>query len=430
MLYYLFSCMVILIDTWCCLYFLDTFLRKKDAGRWNHVRFLLFYIALFLPSWTFYLLGITFNWYKVLMVLAMVFPLEVLYYQASKKQLLFFWILFYSTAILTEWVPISVRGWLFGELYTDTGEPEYLFAVMIKLLEIVVMLLVRRVWKSPNEFQVIKRWEWWMLAVLPMFCLGGILLMYVFYPENVQTRQVYLVLTFGLVGVVFITLCLFQNILHKSEQLQISTVANQSAKNQIAAYREMDALYERQRRRIHDYKNQLITVQSLLQNGNIIEAREFVEKLTQSISVDMSAINTNHPVVNAILNQKFQTAKEKRIAMLFSFGDMHGIRLSEEEIVVLLGNLLDNAIAECERIVRQGGEAVIRLKLVYEEERLVLSVKNPVVQKVEIENNEVRKPHLKEHGIGLKNVEAVVERYDGSFALECTDKEFQAVVIL
>ena len=54
MIYYLFSCMVILIDTWCCLYFLDTFLRKKDVGRWNNVRFLLFYIALLLPSWTFY----------------------------------------------------------------------------------------------------------------------------------------------------------------------------------------------------------------------------------------------------------------------------------------------------------------------------------------------------------------------------------------
>jgi len=430
MLYYLFSCIVILIDTWCCLYFLDTFLRKKDVDRWNKVRFLSFYIALFLTSWIFYLLGITFNWYKVLMVLAMVFPLGILYYQASKKQLLFFCVLFYSTAVLIEWVPIAIRGWLFGELYIDAGEPEYLFTAMIKLLEIVLMLLVRRIWKSPNELQVIKRREWWMLAALPMFCMGGILLMYACYPDDVQTRQVYFILTFGLVGIVFITLCLFQNIFQKNEQLQTSMVANQSAKNQIAAYHEMDALYERQRRKMHDYKNQLMTVQNLLQNGNIIEAQEFMKKLTKSISVDMSAINTNHPVVNAILNQKFQMAKEKRVSMLLTVGDVHEIRLSEEEIVVLLGNLLDNAIAECEQVVRTGREAVIRLKLVYEEKHLVLSMKNPVVQKLEIQNNKVQKQQLKGHGIGLKNVEAVVERYDGSLALECTDKEFQAVVIL
>ena len=155
-----------------------------------------------------------------------------------------------------------------------------------------------------------------------------------------------------------------------------------------------------------------------------------MKKLTKSISVDMSAINTNHPVVNAILNQKFQMAKEKRVSMLLTVGDVHEIRLSEEEIVVLLGNLLDNAIAECEQVVRTGREAVIRLKLVYEEKHLVLSMKNPVVQKLEIQNNKVQKQQLKGHGIGLKNVEAVVERYDGSLALECTDKEFQAVVIL
>ena len=109
-MYYLFSCLIILIDTWCCLYFLDTFLKKKDVGGLNKVRFLLFYIALFLPSWAFYLLGVTFNWCKILVVFGMVFPLEVIFYQSCKKQLLFLWIVFYSTAILTEWVPIAIRG--------------------------------------------------------------------------------------------------------------------------------------------------------------------------------------------------------------------------------------------------------------------------------------------------------------------------------
>ena len=31
----------------------------------------------------------------------------------------------------------------------------------------------------------------------------------------------------------------------------------------------------------------------------------------ESISVEMSAVNTNHPIVNAVLNQKFHAAREQ-----------------------------------------------------------------------------------------------------------------------
>lgn len=146
--------------------------------------------------------------------------------------------------------------------------------------------------------------------------------------------------------------------------------------------------------------------------------------------MDLSAINTNHPVVNAVLNHKFHTAKEKSIAMIFQVGDVHEIRLTEEEIVILLGNLLDNAIAECESVVKAGRDAVIQFKLVYEDGKVILSIKNPVLVKVQIVDNKVQANPKSGHGIGLKNVEAVAEKYDGSIAFDCDEKEFRAVVIL
>ena len=155
-----------------------------------------------------------------------------------------------------------------------------------------------------------------------------------------------------------------------------------------------------------------------------------MEQLTESISVDLSAINTNHPVVNAVLNHKFHTAKEKQIAMIFQVGDVHEICLTEEEIVILLGNLLDNAIAECERVVKAGRDAVIQLKFIHEDGKVILSVKNPVLAKVQIVDNKVQVNAKTGHGIGLKNVEAVAEKYDGNIAFDCDEKEFRAAVIL
>ena len=96
-----------------------------------------------------------------------------------------------------------------------------------------------------------------------------------------------------------------------------------------------------------------------------------MEQLTESISVDLSAINTNHPVVNAVLNHKFHSAKEKQIAMNFQVGDVHEICLTEEEIVILLGNLLDNAIAECESGIKAGKDAVIQFRFIYEDGKVI-----------------------------------------------------------
>lgn len=70
----------------------------------------------------------------------------------------------------------------------------------------------------------------------------------------------------------------------------------------------MQTVYERQGRKMHDYKNQIRTIQVLIKEGDPQAAATLAERLTESILVEMSVVNTNHPVVNAVLNQKFHLA--------------------------------------------------------------------------------------------------------------------------
>lgn len=98
---------------------------------------------------------------------------------------------------------------------------------------------------------------------------------------------------------------------------------------------------------------------------------------------------------------------------------MGGLRMDEEETVILFSNLLDNAIYECVKVIRQGRKAVIHVKMIQENERLIFSVRNPVEKKVQVTD-----------GIGLTNVKAVVDKYGGDFAVSCDEEKFQAVVML
>ena len=135
-------------------------------------------------------------------------------------------------------------------------------------------------------------------------------------------------------------------------------------------------------------------------------------------------------VVNAILNQKYRSMQEKHIAVILKVGDLQEICLEEEEIVILLSNLLDNAIRESEKVLKNTGKAVIHLKLECEEHKLIFAVRNPVTEKVEIENDTIKSKRGDHHGIGLLNVKAVVDKYGGDMVLSCDENEFKAVVIL
>ncbi len=430
MIYWIFSFVLTAIDVWCILYLLDTFLKKKESGKLENVRFILFYSANIGVAVLFHLLDVVMNWWKILLVLVAFGVLGFIYFKATIKQMLFYVPLCYGMVVLIEFLILSVGGMFIETINLLSEEHNYIFGTIAKLTEVLVVLCVRRIWKSPNEFNTLKRKEWYMLICVPLFSIACIMGLYRFFNGEQEIRNIILFIAMGLVAINFITIYLLQEILNKGEQLRISTLTNQNAKNQIEAYHDMDAIYERQRRKMHDYKNQLVTIQSLVQGGNTDKAVNLMEQLTESISVDLSAINTNHPVVNAVLNHKFHTAKEKQIAMIFQVGDVHEIRLTEEEIVILLGNLLDNAITECERVVRTGRDAVIQFKFIYEDGKVILSIKNPVLAKVQIVDNKVQANPRNGHGIGLKNVEAVAEKYDGSIAFDCGEKEFRAVVIL
>ncbi len=200
--------------------------------------------------------------------------------------------------------------------------------------------------------------------------------------------------------------------------------------SQLVHFRDMQAVYERQGRKMHDYKNQIRTMQVLLKEGDTVAAAALAERLTESISVEMSAVNTNHPVVNAVLNQKFHAAREQGISMIFKVGDMSSMRLDEEETVILLSNLLDNAIHACLKVVKAQQKAVIHVKLVQEGGKLIFSVRNPVTEKVQITDGIVLDSDGGMHGVGLMNVKTVVDKYGGDFAFSCDEEKFRAVVIL
>lgn len=211
--------------------------------------------------------------------------------------------------------------------------------------------------------------------------------------------------------------------LEKEEELQWMQLSRERVQNQMDMYHNMQKSYERQRRLLHDYSNQLQCIQEMLVHGGADETLKYLSGLTGNLKKSVYYVNTNNMIVNVVLNRKYQDALEKGIVMTMSVNDLSGITISEEGIVTLLVNLLDNAVEACEKLV---DHKVIQFKMVLEAEELILSVRNPVKEPVKIKDNRiVTSKHDKDlHGIGLLNVETVVRQNNGTCVLKCEDGWF------
>jgi len=238
-------------------------------------------------------------------------------------------------------------------------------------------------------------------------------------------------------GVAILALFLFyyaMRTLEKEEALQKLQLRAEHAHNQMAMYHTMQNHYEQQRRSLHDYKNQLNCIQGLLDNGKIDEASAYISRITGNLKTQFGDINTNHTIVNIILNQKYQTACNKNIAMTFIMNDLSELTMPEEDLVTLLTNLLDNAIEACEKLDPNNMSIakIIQFKMVWENEQIVLSVRNPVCKPVRIANNTIvtSKKDSARHGIGLSNVDFVIKKYGGTSVITCENGWFSFSAII
>ena len=403
---------IMAIEAWGSIYFFDTFLKKKSIGQWGKCRYVVLYFASMVVALFgdyFDLMGI-----KAMLIILVFIAFCAVFYEADWKQRIFFSVLNYSLLFLTDLFMLQMEN-----MFVSKNDVLTFLLLPSKMAWLCVVFIVRKIWKGQNNYGELSRKEWLKFSMIPLLTMASMMLMFFCSSTETKVQTAYLFLSVGLIFINILVIELMQGILGKEELLRESALAGQKKESQLAHYRDMQAVYERQGMKMHDYKNQIRTIQVLLKKGDTQAAASLVERLTESISVEMAAVNTNHPVVDAVLNQKFHAAREQGVSMTFRVGDMGGLLLNEEETVILLSNLLDNAIHECMKVVRQGRKTVIQVKLVQEGGKLIFSVRNPVEEKVQVTE-----------GTGLSNVKAVADKYGGDFAVSCDAEKFQAVVML
>lgn len=198
------------------------------------------------------------------------------------------------------------------------------------------------------------------------------------------------------------------------------------ARTQAESIEALSASYTAQRKLTHDFNAHLATLSSYLDNEQIKDAQDYITTLQEQQTDRILIANTHNSTIDALLNQKAQVAKKNSIDIRFKVNDLSGIKVAPIDLVIIIGNLLDNAIEACVKL--PAGEREIYAQLLLED-TLFLSFRN-TSPPVEIVNSYIattkKPPDL--HGFGLQNVKTALGKYDSFYDMAYEDGYFSFTI--
>ena len=194
---------------------------------------------------------------------------------------------------------------------------------------------------------------------------------------------------------------------------------------QLAHYRDLTAQYEQIRAMRHDIAHHLNTIHALLQAGNLQAASEYSEQLLPAQTYSSRLGACRNPVVDAFLYTRVQDAQARGVPVRADVSLPVELPVSNTDLIVAFGNLLDNALEACAGIP----DAAITLRAHMDKGYLVIQESNPVRARQPQGKKPRRIPEL-ERGVGFRVLSGLAKKYDGSFRHTCENDTYTVTLLL
>lgn len=176
---------------------------------------------------------------------------------------------------------------------------------------------------------------------------------------------------------------------------------------------DIQNMYENVRSIRHDMKNHLLYIENLLKDhpNNSQKAQNYIRTLLKEQEITQrKIIFSGNDALDAVLNTKQTAAHQYGINFDIVITDSLQF-MSADDICVLFGNLLDNAISAA----GQTDTKQIKLNIQPQDTYVSIVLANSVKEDILTSNPTLKTTKQKKdgHGYGIKNVRKVVQKYHG-----------------
>ncbi len=175
----------------------------------------------------------------------------------------------------------------------------------------------------------------------------------------------------------------------------------------------------------HEYMNKLHVILGLIQLENYDEAQKYILQVTKQQQQILTFVmkNIKDPTTAGLLIGKFSRSREMGVELILddssNLGNLTGV-LNEEFMVIVLGNLIDNAL-EATEIKECGEEKKVRVFLEETRDNIIINVSDTGVgiEKADINRIFIRGFSTKQRsrGIGMSIVKRTIEAAEGEIKI-------------
>lgn len=185
---------------------------------------------------------------------------------------------------------------------------------------------------------------------------------------------------------------------------------------------EVRSIHQEMRGFKHDFHNHMQTLRGQLEAGQVQRALDYIQELDRQLTQIDTLVKTGNVALDAILSGKIARAKDQHIAFTVKASVPEGLTLTDVELSILVGNLLDNALEACQKTE---DAPFIRLYMAMKGKMLYFHMMNSAGAKQQ-KSGSLFSTRKREgfHGFGLRRAKDILEAHGGWCSFNSEDGAF------
>lgn len=334
-------------------------------------------------------------------------------------------VLNYVTVNICEIIVGAIVGLSGVDIFERTYYGDSFCLIEVAVLEFFVIRIIGK-FKNLNSSLPIPRTFLVMAVLIP--CISLIFEILLFMQENISDL-VYVLSLICVVSLNFLVIYLYDSI----SKLFNERIETEIAKQETEYYHKQAELIQENSQEVkqlrHDMKNYTIALSALIKNNENEKALKYMSSVSGILEPTKIYCNTGILSVDSIVNYKFTRAEEIGISVDSEITIPNNLNLNSNDLVAILGNLLDNAIEASSKAENK----YIKFRASYDRGTVLIVLTNSYNGELNFEGQSyktTKEDNKAIHGIGLKSIKSAVQKYNGEIKVTHTDTEFSVRLLL
>lgn len=374
------------------------------------------------------------EFFDFVLAVALVLIYSIFFHTDAVGYRVFIGSLVYLSVIVFDTIFSSLIFVLFPDFSFDIGHMTYasLLAADIDLMIYSILIyieycIVRRI---RNKKAMNRRTLIFMLfPTSQVLILCVIMKLIMANSENATAEITYFTLACVVICVISDVLC-YRGLIQNSQLYETKMRNEQLEYERSTQYRYYEKINELQHEIMkyrHDFNNVLTTAMNLYTYPDTAEkGKEMLDELSRKNQSNKMPFYCANNIVNAILWDKSNTAKESGVTLNCDASLSNDISVDDVDLCCLIVNMLDNAIRGAKAAEN---DKSVCIKIKEENGRIYISVSN-YADMPDFESTE-KLPSTKankNHGYGTEIIRNIVQKYDGDVLFTCKDRKFSTAL--